>query len=63
MMHNKLYLIRYQDKDTGEIAEYEESNINNALEIYNSLVCADDVGNLSLLEYDVITKKYYLMEV
>lgn len=59
---NNLYIVTGIDTDTKEKFEYEEPILTRALEIYNNLKDADDISNLIVLEYDLISKQYYMID-
>lgn len=62
-MNNSLYIVRATDKDTMENMEYEFSSLDHAREIYNSLVGQSDIKNLVVLEYDLVSKQYHIVNI
>lgn len=57
----RIYIINAVDTDTNERLQYEESSLTKANVIADSLKSDPDVTNITILEYNTVSKQYHII--
>lgn len=62
-MDNNLFIVTGIDTEINDKVEYEESSLEHALEIYNTLKDDADITNLNILQYDLVSQEYHIIDM
>jgi hypothetical protein len=57
----RIYVVTAIDTDTNDHIQYEESSLTKARVIADSLKSDPDVTNITILEYNTVSKQYHMI--